>query len=168
MTMVSTLPTTFYQYAEEGGESVHIQWNEEQFNSQVKIGTQGVLSHLARSPKTDLRNKTYYLKVQGFNFYSIPNSINGIEVVLTTDRRGRVTDETVQLVINDQIVGENKANLDLDPIKTYGGIDDLWGLENLGQQDIDSNFGILMRFQSHPHFPHRDGMFIRGIEVRIH
>jgi len=168
MTMVSKFPTTFYQYAEEGGESVHIRWDETKFNSQVKIGTQGVLSHLARSPKTDLRNKTYYLKVQGFDFSSIPDTINGIEVVLTTDRRGRVTDETVQLVINDQVVSENKATLNLDPIKTYGSSTDLWGLETISQQDINSSFGLLMRFQSHPHFPHRDGMFIRGIEVRIH
>jgi hypothetical protein len=168
MTTVFTSPTIFSQYAEEGGELEHIQWNDNQFIYKKNIDTNGVLTHFARSPKTDIRSKTYYLKAQNFSFNYIPDNISGIELVLDTDRRGRISDDTVQLIIDDQIVGENKANLNLDPKKVYGGPTDLWGLDSISRTQISNVFGVLVRFQSHPHFPHKDGMFIRSIEVRIH
>ena len=173
MTTLWTSPTIVNQYAEEGGELVHIQWDAAQFEAVHSPGTEslttnGALVHLARSPKVDFKNKTYYLAVTGFNFTNLPEVISGVELRLTTNRRGRVTDETIQLLVNNNPVGDNQATLSVDPTKTYGGPTNLWGLKNLSNNDINSSFGVLIRFQSHPHYPHKDGANIYSVELVIH
>ena len=174
MTTEWTTPTLFSQYAEESAENVHVPWDDSKFNALInvdnqRLGLNGVLTHIARSPKTDTTNKTYYLKSQGFNFSNLPDVISGIELRINSERRGRITDDTVQLIIDDQVIGENKANLNLDPIKTYGGQTDLWDINDIQVENLrQSTFGVLVRFQSHPHYPHRDGAYISGIELRIY
>jgi hypothetical protein len=163
MTTAWISPTTFSQYPEEGAELVHIPWDR------TLTSTDGCLEHIARSPKQDIRTKTYYLKATGFNFSNLPTTISGIEVRLTMNRRGRITDDTVDLIVANQALGNNKASLDLSPIKIYGSATDLWSTKNLTLLDvIDSNFGVLFRFQSHPHWPHKDAAFINAVELRIH
>ena len=161
MTTEWTTPATLFQYAEEGAESVHVQWDH------TLTSTNGCLEHVARSPKHDLRTKTYYLKATGFSFHNLPNTVSGVEIRLSVKRRGRVTDETISLVINDQ-VSENRATLDLSPTKLYGGETDLWAFENISLEDLNSNFGILIRLQAHLHWPHKDAAFIDAVELRIH
>jgi hypothetical protein len=173
MTTLWTLPTLINQYAESGAETAHIQWNDAQFDAVLSPGAQaittnGALLHLARSPKVDFKNKTYYLTATGFNFNNVPEVISGIEVRLNTNRRGRVTDETIQLLVNNTPVGDNQATLSVDPIKTYGGPTNLWGLKSLSNNDINSSFGVLIRFQSHPHYPHKDGANIYSVELVIY
>jgi len=173
MTTLWTPPTVVNQHAEEGGELTHIQWNDTQFDALRSPGdqsltTNGTLVHLARSPKVDFKNKTYYLTATGFNFNSLPEVISGIELRLNTNRRGRVTDETIQLLVNNTPVGDNQATLSVDPIKTYGAPTNLWGLESLSNNDINSGFGVLIRFQSHPHYPHKDGANIYSVELVIY
>ena len=78
-------------------------------------------------------------------------------------------DETIQLCLEDDLIGENRADLNLDPIKVYGGNTDLWSTENLSMSNIqDPTFGVVVRLQSHPSFPHRDGAYINAVELRIH
>jgi hypothetical protein len=166
-------PTVVSQYAEQGAESVHITWNEQQFDalaypSTQTLTTNGPLLHLARSPKTDYTNKTYYIVAKGFNFVNLPDTISGIELRLNADRRGRVTDDTVQLLINGQPAGDNQATLNVDPIKTYGGSTNLWGLEQLLAENINAEFGVLIRFRSHPNWPHRDGVNLHSVELQIY
>lgn len=166
-------PTAVSQYAEQGAELVHIKWNETQFNALAYPGPQslssnGPLVHLARSPKVDYTNKTYYLVAKGFNFSNLPSTISGIELRLNANRRGRITDETVQLLVNNQPVGDNQATLSVDPIKTYGGITNLWGLSGLLADNINAEFGVLIRFRSHPHWPHKDGVNIHSVELQIY
>jgi len=161
MTTEWTNPTTLTQYAEEGAESVHVEWDD------LLVSTNGCLEHIARSPKHDLRTKTYYLKATGFNFQNLPETISGVELRLSVKRRGRVTDETISLVINDQ-VSENRATLDLSPTKLYGGETDTWAMRNLSIETLDNDFGVLLRFQAHPQWPHRDPAFIDAVELRIH
>jgi hypothetical protein len=161
MTTEWTTPATFFQYAEEGAESAHVQWDP------TLTSTNGCLEHVARSPKHDLRTKTYYLKATGFTFQSLPETISGIELRLSVKRRGRVTDETISLVVNDQ-PSENRATLDLAPTKIYGSATDLWSLQNVSPADLNSQFGVLIRFQAHPQWPHKDAAFIDAVELRIH
>lgn len=161
------------QYVEPGAETFHIPWKENEFQAlytsdQSNLGLNGLLIHIARSPKLDVVNKTYYLKLQNFIFTSLPDTISGIEMRLSMNRRGRVTDDTIQLLVNDQPVGENKADLNLDPIKVYGANNDKWGIDNLSAADITNNFGVLVRFRAHPQYPHRDGAFIDAVELRIY
>jgi len=175
MTTNWTTPTIFSQYAEPEAEQAHISWDDSTGfgallnNDQQSVGTNGTLYHIARSPKTDLKTKTYYLKFQGFNFTNLPGTVSGIECRLSSSRRGRITDETIQLCLDNDLIGENRADLNLDPIKIYGGNADLWSTESLSMSNIqDSKFGVVVRFQSHPSFPHRDGAYINAVELRIH
>lgn len=172
MTTDWTLPTTFLQYSEEGGEENHIPWNNDLTplrNSDGRfLQSNGALHHISRSPKPDIKNKTYYIKLTGYNFYALPNELSGIEVRLRTRRYGRATDDTIQLVLNDENVGENKADLKIHNENIYGGGTDLWNT-NLTIEDLqDPSFGIIIRFKAHPNWPHRDPIFVDSVEMRIH
>ena len=173
MTTKWTFPIICSQYAEEGAEDFHISWDSSSFssirsNDSNSLGTMGTLEHSARSPKHDITNKTYFLKITGFNFNQLPTALTGIELSLTMKRGGRITDETVSLCIRDTLIGTNKASLDLNPIKVYGGATDRWDT-NLTIADLtEPSFGVVLRFQSHPHWPHRTGAFIDAVELRIH
>lgn len=174
MTTKWTRPTIVSQYSEEGADNVHIPWDENQF-SLIKnsdgagVKTLGALYHIARSPKLDLVTKTYFVRVTGFNFTNLPETISGIEVRLSAKRSGRVTDETVQLCLNETLIGENRATLNLNPIKIYGNSNDKWAVGSLTSETVlNDSFGVVIRFQSHPQWPHRDAAYIDSIEIRIH
>jgi hypothetical protein len=174
MTSNWALPNTITQYPEEGGEVAHISWEEVDNFSSLKtlngkfIKTTSDLVHIARDPKKDIVQKTYFLKVTNFSFENLPDVVNGIEVRVSMNRFGRITDETVQLTLHNQLLGSNNADLDLSPKKIYGGENELWN-STLSIADIlDPSFGIVLRFQSHPRWPHRSSPLIDAIEIRIH
>jgi hypothetical protein len=88
---------------------------------------------------------------------------------LTAKRYGRVVDETVQLHTNDAVIGENRAVITTLPTMIYGGETDTWGAGALTATDLrNSSFGVLLRFQSHPHWPHRSPIYLDAVEIRIH
>lgn len=170
-----TNPTIITQYAEEGAENVHILWDDRDEFSSMKsnngqsVGTMGYLEHIARSPKTDITNKTYYIRTSGYNFKNLPETLSGIELRLTTRREGRVTDDTIQLCLNEEVIGDNKADLKINPIKIYGSETNLWGVDGISLSTLqDSSFGVVIRFKSHPNWPHRSAAFIDSVEIRIH
>lgn len=174
MTSNWALPRTVSQYAEDGAESAHISWEQIDNFSALKtldgksIKTTRDLVHIARDPKADIRQKTYFLKITNFSFENLPSTINGIELKLSMKRHGRITDDTVQLILNDQTIGSNQANLDLGLIKIYGGENTLWD-STLSTADISSEtFGVVLRFQSHPQWPHKSSPLIDAVELRIH
>lgn len=174
MTSNWTLPGTVTQYVEEGGEDAHVSWIEKNNFYSLKnkdgrsIQTVNDLLHIARDPRYDIIQKTYFLKITNFNFSNLPQQITGIEARLIMNRFGRITDDTVQLCLEDQLIGENKANLNLDPIKIYGGENILWDT-SLTISDISQpSFGIILRFQSHPRWPHKCSPLIDTVELRIH
>lgn len=174
MTSNWALPRDITQYAEEGGDDIHISWIDKDNFSALRdvngrfIQTASDLLHISREPRHDITQKTYFLKLTNFNFTSLPEQISGIEARLTMKRFGRITDDTVQLCLNDQLIGTNLANLVLDPIKTYGGDTVLWET-NLTVADVSQpSFGIVIRFQSHPHWPHKCSPFVDTVELRIH
>ena len=175
MTTAWTVPTDIIQYAEPGGESVHIPWDDSRGFDVLKstdvrgVRSIGRLSHIARSPKHDILNKTYYIRATGFNFYNLPAVLSGIELLLLVTRYGRATDDTIELVLNGESLGENQASSSISPEKIYGGPSNLWNAKNLSIDDITNpTFGITIRFRSHPHWPHRDPVIIGGVRLRIH
>jgi hypothetical protein len=170
MTTDWTPPTLISQYAEPGGEQVHIPWDLHGGNFVISpITTDGLLTHIARSPKFDIRSKTYFLQLSGFNFKNLPTVLTGIEMRLTARRRGRIMDETIQLSIGNQLIGNNVASSLLDPIMFYGGSTDLWSTQNFSLSNVlDNNFGVSIRLQSHINWPHRDAAFIDAVELRIY
>jgi hypothetical protein len=174
MTSNWALPTIITQYAEEGAEDAHVSWLEDNNFSSLKnldgrsIKTSRDLLHIARDPRHNIKEKTYFLKVTGFNFIDVPNIISGIEVKVTSNRYGRITDETIQLTLNNTIIGDNQASLDLNPIKIYGGQDNLWNTNLTTAGMLNTTFGVVLRFQSHPRWPHKSGMMLDSVEVRVY
>lgn len=175
MTTFWATPQLVSQYTEPTTENVYVQWDEQDNFNAIKslngrsLGTLKCLEHISRSPKTDITNKTYYLKVTNFNFQNLPNTISGIELRLSMQRSGRVTDDTIQLCYNNNPIGDNLANLDVSPIKIYGSPTSLWSVENLTPTMVnDISFGIIFRFKAHPKFPHKTGAFVDAVELRIH
>jgi hypothetical protein len=83
------------------------------------------------------------------------------------NRFGRITDDTVQLCLNNNEIGENRANLLLDPIKTYGSQNDLWETTLTNSDVLNPTFGIILRFQSHPRWPHKSTPMIDSVQIRI-
>lgn len=175
MTTPWTLPSTVSQYAETEADSVHVAWDNFDNFSALKnldlksLGTIGYLEHISRSPKPDIKNKTWYLRATGFSFVNLPTTITGIEARVSARRYGRVVDDTVQLCFNGNSLGENQAELSTLPAIVYGSPTSNWGAGNLTLENLqDSSFGIIVRFQAHPHWPHRSPIYLDAIEIRIH
>lgn len=171
MTTIWTTPTRIEQYAED--ES-HIKWsavdNFAALKADINSGVVAVgpLFHIARSPKYDVKMKTWYLRCTGFDFVDLPDTVSGIALRLTMHRGGRVTDETVSLCYQSADLGTNKAQLTVDPAVIYGGHTDTWDAENISIETVqDSSFGIVLRFQSHPHWPHKTTPIVNAVELQI-
>jgi len=174
MTSNWALPSTVVQYSETDAEEVHVPWLEiENFQSIKTLNGKNIrtardILHIARDPKSNIKEKTYFLKITNFKFKNLPNIISGIELKITMNRFGRITDETVQLCLNDELIGKNQADRDLSPIKLYGNENDMWET-NLSIENItNSSFGVILRFQSHPSWPHKCSALIDAVELRIH
>ena len=135
MTTSWTLPTSVFQYVEPGAEEHHISWDDFDDFQGIKtldqhfIKTTRDLLHISRSPKLDITMKTWYLRITGFNFTNLPETLSGIAVRISGNRRGRITDDTVQLCFQENSIGENRADLDLSPKKVYGNDSDLWNTQ---------------------------------------
>ena len=164
-------PNTITQFAEHPS---HISWeNLNQYagaksTDQWFLRTSTDLVHLVNPSVNNIRSYTYYLQLKDFRIPVLSSLPTGIEVQLTSKRGGRETDETVQFRLNDSLLGENRADRNLDMIKNYGGPADFWGLTQEDLESIsDSEFSLLLRFQSHPQFPHRDAMYIDSVAVRV-
>lgn len=169
-----TLPNSISQYAETGAEDRHVPWLEVDNFSALKsldqrsIKTSRDLVHIARDPRHDIVEKTFYLQITDFRFKNLPTSLAGIEIKLSMNRFGRITDEDIMLCLNGETIGENQATLDLSPVKIYGNQNNLWNT-NLTISDVqNSTFGCVIRFQSHPKWPHKSSVLIDAIEIRIH
>lgn len=169
-----TLPRDISQYSEPGGEAAHVSWLEVNNFSALRsldgrsIKTTRDLLHIAREPRHDITEKTYFLKVTNFNFGLLPDTITGIQVKLSMNRFGRITDDTIQLTRNDELIGENQATLDTNPIKIYGSETSLWDTTLTSSELQDPSFGVVLRFKSHPRWPHKNSALIDAVEIRVY
>lgn len=174
MTSNWALPTIVRQYAETGAEDIDISWLEIDNFDSLKypdgkfVKTSSELMHIARDPKHDIVQKTYFLELTGFNFTVLPNTLTGIEMKLSSRRFGRVTDETIQLSFNGLLVGDNQASDSVNPLTTYGSPSNLWGSSLNINNVTDSSFGVVLRFQSHPRWPHKNSAMIDTVQIRLY
>ena len=131
------------------------------------INTETDLYHIANPTVNNIKTKTYYLYLSNFNLINVPDTITGVEVMIDMNRKGRITDETIQLRYNNEFIGRNLADYKLDQIKVFGGATDDWstGLTNL--MIADPSFGVGIRLQSHPNWPHKDSPRINYIKLRV-
>jgi hypothetical protein len=137
------------------------------------IKTVTPMSHIANSFGGDRRQKTNFLYFTNFKFKNIPIEVTGLEAKILMNRGGRITDDTVQLRYKDQWIGKNYAISSLGMINWYGGWTDTWGVDLKALGDIDVNalindpsFGIGIRYQSHPQYPHFVSPMIEYVSLR--
>lgn len=160
-----TTPTTVTQYKEYED---HIDWTNisaVSFPDTNSARTVKPLLHIAVSRDNNIKMKTAYLKCTGFNFTFVPNPILGIELKVDINRTGRITDNVIQLTLNNEPIGENSADLNRF-VSAYGGETDLWGT-SLSSELINSTFGVILRYQSHPYFPHNCSPYIESVQLRL-
>lgn len=161
-------PTSIIQYAEPGAEDFHVSWIHLDSIPLLEIQTSRDLLHIAMQPKHDILETTYFLKCSGFTFDTLPSVVSGIEMRLTMIRNGRISDETIQLCLGNTLLGDNLCTPNVDIIKLYGGENDKWNTSVTPSTLSDINFGVTMRFKSHPSWPHKTGAMVKGVELRVH
>jgi len=164
-------PYAITQYAEV---PQHVSWAGSENNyadlrtdDGAFLSTTGELLHIANPSVNDLKMKTWYLYLTDFRLTNIPAVISGVQVEIDMRRGGRITDETVQLRYQDQFIGENRADYALDNRKVYGGDQDLWSAALTPSMLSDTSFGLGIRFQSHPSWPHREHPMLNYIRLRV-
>lgn len=172
-------PSTIRQYADA---ETNIAWRNEHFEklqseSVGSLETVAPLLHISRSPKTDIIYRTQFLELTEFNFTNLPDTISGILAFVDMDRGGRIADETIQLTYQGKLIGENKPAGIINPrngasllaSKTYyGGPTDKWDIKDLTLEMIaDPTFGITVRYQAHPYWPHKSSPALRSIQLQI-
>jgi len=97
---------------------------------------------------------SHYLKATGFGF-NIPTgaSIDGIQVDVERNggSSGKISDNSVRLVQNGTIAGDDKSAVEAWPSSdayiTYGGSTDTWGLTWTYSDINNSNFGFVISAQ---------------------
>lgn len=173
MTSNWALPRTVEQYAEPEYETIHVPWvNENDFASLKNLDGKSVktsrdLIHIARDPRHDVLEKTWFLRLTNFNFDFLPNSVAGIQLRISINRNGRISDDTIQLCLDQQLIGKNQASLELDQIAVYGGENTLWNT-NITMSDVQkSTFGVVLRFKSHPSWPHKSSALIDAVQLKV-
>ena len=177
MTTYWTKPAEITQYAQHDAEEVHISWNI--ISNRNPITTTAPLLHIARQPRNDITMKTYFLSLTGYTFENLPETITGINCRVSMDRGGRIADETVQLTYKGKLIGSNQGKpafnpqnnaSTLSPVTTYGG--DISNWEVTGTVDTlmvqDPSFGVVLRFRSHPSWPHNTTPQINAVEIQIY
>jgi hypothetical protein len=131
-------------------------------------------------------SKTHRLYCTNLNIPLDTRSVVGIEFLLDMHRASRIEDLMIQLTLNGELIGDNKAS-PVDPVQSnmytgdnspllpiignyniYGSPADLWGTTDLTTIDVsDPTFGIVISFRSNQVYPHRDIVFVNQIGVGI-
>lgn len=172
-------PSQVIQFSE--AEDLEIPWISDKFAPDnlppvdFKIRTARDLKHIANPATGDLRDQTWTLKYTGFN---IPEGTvaTGIQLDIIAQRNGRIVDEIIQLIYQDSTIGENnfvyitdeEGHLLIKNESTYGGAGNLWGAEITPEILSDPSFGVILKFQSHPYYPHSSGMIVESVTITIY
>ena len=133
------------------------------------------LKHIANPASGPIRDSTFALVCTGFDI-PLLDEINGIEVRVTGQRNGRIADETIQLTYENSAIGRNNFNYETDEEgrltlfndTVYGSPTDTWGAEITPEILQDSSFGIILKFQSHPYYPHSSDMQIESVSLTVY
>lgn len=160
-------PSVVTQYCEA---DVHVPWIsvDDNFTQINLVRTKTDLRHIANSLVNDMKMKTYFLVLTGFNFTNLPDTITGIEADINIRRTGRITDETIQLYKNGVGgLGGNVGTANLANQQLYGSANSLWGLETLDAVLLDQNFGLVLRYQTHPSWPHQTTPNMEHVQIRV-
>ena len=134
------------------------------------------LKHISNPATGDLRNKTWSLTCTDCRMIQLPNIITGLELNLNAQRNGRIVDEVIQLTYQGVPYGNNnfvyktdsEGHLTILTETTYGSPTDLWGEPLTPAILQDPSFGIILKFQSHPYYPHSCGMTVDSVSLTVY
>jgi hypothetical protein len=123
----------------------------------------------------DLRNTTWTLTCTGFNI-PLLNTITGIKLNVKAQRNGRIVDDIIQLTYQGSAIGANNFSYITDSEghflllndTYYGGEFDLWESEVTPSMLTDPSFGIILKFQSHPFYPHNCEMYLDSVSLTVY
>ena len=91
--------------------------------------------------------------------------IDGIEVKVLSDKKGRIKDNIIQLAQSGSVIGSNKANANAGNIHTYGGSTDTWGT-SLTYSDL-SSLQVALKYSSGT-IPHKDSVYVYSVQLKIY
>ena len=143
-------------------------------NQDTKWRTARELVHISNPATGDLTDRTYSLVFT--NLGIPPISVTGIELAVSAQRNGRIFEDIVQLTYNGEPIGINNFNYDSDTEghlaitndTLYGSPTDLWGTELTPEIVSDPSFGFILKYQSHPYYPHRQGMLLYSAKLIVY
>lgn len=134
------------------------------------------LKHIANPATGNIRERTTSLICTNFQIDNLPESISGLELKLVAQRNGRIADEIIQLTYQGQAIGKNnfvyltdsEGHLKITNETFYGGPSDLWEAEITEDMLRDPSFGVILKFQSHPYYPHNVGMILDSVSLTVY
>lgn len=134
------------------------------------------LVHISNPACGDIGSQTYALVCTHLNATELPDVITGISLEVSGQRNGRVVDKQIQLTYQGDIIGNNKVDYETDSEghilllneTIYGGENDLWGAEITKEMILDPSFGIILKFQNHPFYPHSCGMLLESVSITVY
>lgn len=156
-----------------------LQPNENEVTWRTSAGgrfqTADLLFHRSNPACGDLTNSTQSLLFK-FNITDVPETISGLELRVIAQRNGRATDSQIQLSYQDQPIGNNnfqymtdeEGRLPLHNDTTYGSSTDNWGATLTPEILQDPTFGVILKFQGHPYYPHSSGMFLDSVSLTVY
>ncbi len=161
-------PVSVTQFAEDPS---HISWDAAgdfvyiKSKNLSKTKTIKPLVHIPVNQGLTIRNKTYFLDCK-FDMTREIGQITGLQIEIQMDRGSRIIDDTIQLIKDNQVIGENIASSDSNERKIYGPG---WGLDwSLDPYSIAlGDFGVRLRFQSNYKTPHSTVPAIDFIRARF-
>jgi len=130
-------------------------------------------------------SNTSQLWLTNFNIPNTGSTVTGIEFQLNILRSARVEDLIIQLTLNGELIGDNRASTvnpvqsdmytgnilePLNPIgdyNIYGSSSDMWGTELVSSNVSDPTFGVVISFRSNIIYPHTDLAYIDQAGIRI-
>ena len=134
------------------------------------------LIHLSNPACGDIGSQTYSLICTNLNATDLLDEISGISLRVSGQRNGRVVDKQIQLTYMGDLIGENKVDYETDSEghilllndTTYGGENDLWGATLTKEMIQDPSFGVILKFQNHPFYPHSCGMLLEAVSITVY
>jgi hypothetical protein len=130
-------------------------------------------------------SNTSELWCTNLNIPDIGQPVTGIQFYLEMHRLSRIEDLRIQLILNDELIGNNMAS-PVDPVQSnmytgdnspllpiigdtniYGSENDTWGTTLTSTDVSDPSFGIAFSFRSNQVYPHRDLVIVNQIGIGI-
>ena len=113
-----------------------------------------------------ISNYTAILYFKNFNL-TVNGTVTGIEVELQSQRLSRIKDKLIQLIYNDQLIGENQKLDRPEDRQIYGSSTNTWGATLNSTIINDNSFGIAVQLESNNTTPFSELAYIDYVKLRV-